>query len=251
MKRQRPLSLILFDFDGTLAALRRRPATVVLPVAIRQALVRLRKHPSVRMGIVSGRELADLRRRVGLSGLSYVGNHGFEILQEGRLWVHPQALSMVPLIQRVSKQLIGSLSSVSGVEIENKRLTISVHVRRVASSRVGFVQQIMKKVLRRMPEGHRLLIRPGKKVFEIRPRLLWDKGRAVMKLLCQLPQGSIALYVGDDHTDEDVFRCLSAPHVTIRVGSGEKTRALFRLPRQSAIHTLLKALNKQSGDKLE
>ena len=68
--------LALFtDFDGTLTAIRRHASSVRLSDAVRGRLAALAKRGHL-IGVVSGRGLDDVRSRVGVPGLWYVGAHG-------------------------------------------------------------------------------------------------------------------------------------------------------------------------------
>lgn len=52
----------------------------------------------------------------------------------------------------------------------------------------------------------------GRKVVEVRPKVNWHKGTALDHLLGVLglrgARDVVAVYIGDDHTDEDAFRTL-------------------------------------------
>ena len=72
----------------------------------------------------------------------------------------------------------------------------------------------------------------GKKVFELRPRFDWDKGKAVrwlMEALGQTGAGVVPFYLGDDLTDEDAFAALADDGVTIYVGAPHRTAARYLL----------------------
>lgn len=85
-------------------------------------------------------------------------------------------------------------------------------------------------------DDDRFFVRPGKKVFEILPRVRWDKGSAILRIadrivdrLRETEAGKIAVcYIGDDSTDECAFRELPGA-VTIRVGKNCPTGARFRV----------------------
>src|SRR5207237_9851528 len=69
-----------------------------------------------------------------------------------------------------------------------------------------------------------LKVTPGKMVFEIQPRLDWDKGKAVLYLLQALDLDRdevVPVYLGDDITDEDAFRALAGRGIGIFVGSAD------------------------------
>jgi len=232
--------LLLFDFDGTLAPIRPRPGQARLPAATRRVLQRLAAQADTQVGIVSGRSLEDVRQRVGLPGLLYVGNHGLEIWRSHQRWVHPQALRLSPLIDQICGRLMTAFAEIPGVEIENKNLTASVHVRRVRPALVPRVARLTQTVTKDVAGSRKVFIRPGKKIFDIRPSVDWHKGSAVNQLLKAAPRATLVLYAGDDLTDEDVFRSLPLPHLTIRIGRTGTTHARARLSAEDVYRLLLR-----------
>ena len=94
------------------------------------------------------------------------------------------------------------------------------------------------------PDPGRLKLTEGKKVFEIRPAVAWDKGKAVLCLMDRLdPQGrATPVYLGDDRTDEDAFRALAGRGLTVCIGGRRPTAAQYRLPDVAAVWRFLQAL---------
>jgi alpha,alpha-trehalase len=86
----------------------------------------------------------------------------------------------------------------------------------------------------------------GKKVFELRPSLDWDKGKAVLWLLTELGldgPGIMPIYIGDDDTDEDAFAALEERGIAILVANRPRsTRARFRLDSPEAVGAFLRRL---------
>jgi trehalose-phosphatase len=231
---------VFLDYDGTLVPIRGRPELARLTVERRDELALLGKELFV--GIVSGRPLAQLRRMVGLPGLVYVGNHGLEIWASGRTWVHPEAARAKRKIARAVSAIKSGACDFPGIFVENKGLTASVHFRQVPARHHAPLRAIVADEVRRS-RGDLVLSR-GKKVFEIRPNIPWDKGRGVLELL-RRPRGLRAffpVYIGDDQTDEDAFRALRDRGMTIRVGPGRKTLAGHRLPGVDDVWKFLAAL---------
>src|SRR5215217_5928207 len=82
------------------------------------------------------------------------------------------------------------------------------------------VRKVVDAILAEHPEE--LKITPGKMVYEIQPKIEWDKGRAMLYLLETLDldrDDVVPLYLGDDVTDEDAFETLAERGVGIFVGS--------------------------------
>jgi trehalose 6-phosphate phosphatase len=187
-------------------------------------LTALIRHPRYRVGIVSGRALADLQRRIGSKELYRAGNHGLEIEGPGISYHHPEVWRLRPELDALAQALKGDLEAISGAWVEDKGCTLSVHFRRVPAASVP---EVKARLLRRAGPGldaGRLTLRTGKAVLEVRPCVQWSKGEAVRWILEQIrlkrPAASmLALYLGDDDTDEDAFRVLASAGVGIVVGN--------------------------------
>jgi len=83
--------LLAFDYDGTLAPIVPNPEAATLPETVRADLWTLARSPRVHVGVVSGRDLADLRAQVAVSEAIYAGCYGLEIEGPGMRFVHPGA----------------------------------------------------------------------------------------------------------------------------------------------------------------
>jgi trehalose 6-phosphate phosphatase len=215
--------VLFLDYDGTLAPIVLDPAAAHMTLGMQQVLSTLVHHPRYRIGIVSGRALADLRTRVGGDRLYRAGNHGLEIEGPGISFEHPEVGRLRPDLDALAQAMKGDLQAIPGAWVEDKGLTLSVHFRRVPTASVP---EVRARLLRHAGPGidaGRLTLRTGKAVLEIRPHIQWSKGEAVRWILEQIrlerPAASVlALYVGDDDTDEDAFRVLAAGGVGIVVG---------------------------------
>ncbi|MGH7361865.1 MAG: trehalose-phosphatase, partial [Candidatus Methylomirabilales bacterium] len=168
--------ILLSDFDGTLAPIVDRPEAARLPPRTRRILTRLARHSRARVGIVSGRSLADVRRLVGIPAAAYAGCHGLEISWRGFRFRHPRAEKLLPVIKRVTRDLRRQTSTLRGVLVEPKGLTVSLHYRLADPAIVPTLKDLFAQVAREAPG---LEILRGKKVLELRPRVGWGKGKAV------------------------------------------------------------------------
>lgn len=207
---------VFLDYDGTLTPIVDHPDLARLSGTVRDVLRDLASLCPV--AVVSGRDRVNVERLVGLDELFYAGSHGFDISGPGGVRLeHPGARECVPALDAAHRDLQQRLEQVAGVVVERKRFSLAIHYRRVADPDVDSVERSVKEVL----AGQRSLEwRPGKKVFEIRPLLEWDKGRAVLWLLqaLQLDRSDLTpVYIGDDLTDEDAFRALADRGLTIIV----------------------------------
>ncbi|MGH7572379.1 MAG: trehalose-phosphatase [Gemmatimonadota bacterium] len=232
-------SLVALDFDGTLTEIVHDPAAPGIP-AERRSLLATIPAPDRRLAIVSGRKLEDVRRRVGLPGVIYVGNHGLEI--EG-----PDVERRPP--PEVADRLARLLGVVAGrlrfrdakVEIEDKTWTATLHLRPRGDTKR---HQAVAEAIGGPVDEAGFVLRPGKASWEIRPAGAFDKGDALRWLIDAAPDGSAArsLYVGDDITDEDAFSALP-DGITVRVGDpDQETAARYRLLDPAAVYRLLEEL---------
>lgn len=216
--------LLLTDFDGTIASIKARPDEVRLDAGTAALLRRVSRLEGVRVGVVSGRSLAALRRFVRVPGLVYVGNHGLEIHGPGMRFVHPSATRTIPTMGRIARQLQAAVQGVSGALVEFKRLSLSVHWRNVPARRVPQFHRRIQAVLSPWVARRAVRVTRGKRVIEVRPPGSWDKGSAVEWLVraSRCRRGHV-LYAGDDRTDEDAFRAVNR-YYGISIFVGERRR---------------------------
>jgi len=223
--------LLLTDFDGTLSPIVDRPEEAVLPDETRRALEVLASHVRVSVAVVSGRALSDIKNRVGIQGMTYAGNHGIEVEGPCLKFVYRPAESIRPVIRQLYSTLSKALASVEGAFVEDKGITLSVHYRLVGDDGIDELKRICEESVRVMRAEGKIRTTEGKKVYEIRPGVVWDKEDAIGLLLacCDSPVGestSLAFFLGDDLTDEGGFRVLNTHGgVSIYVGESASSSA--------------------------
>lgn len=233
---------VFFDFDGTLSDIVDDPAAARPAEGAAEVLRELAARCPV--AILSGRDLADVSKRVGLPGIWYAGSHGFELTApDGTHHQNEQAAAAVPVLEQTAAQLRDQIGSIPGVAVEHKRFGVAVHYRNAARDRVGEVSAAVRTAGQR----DALRVTTGREVIELRPDLDWDKGKTLRWVLDHLDgAGSTALvpiYLGDDITDEDAFDAVredGVPIVVRHTDDGDRaTAALFALdsPAQVAEFT--------------
>jgi trehalose 6-phosphate phosphatase len=207
---------VFLDYDGTLSPIVARPDLAVLTPEMRDTVRRLAK--ACPTAIVSGRALADVAALVGIEELHYAGNHGFELRGPGDAAArHDKGREFLAAIDGFARRIEPEIRAVPGAFVENKGYSLSVHYRQAAEDRAPEMEAAVDRLLGDFPELRKHL---GKKVFEIRPRIDWDKGKAVLWLLEALKLDGpdvLPIYLGDDVTDEDAFRALSGRGLGILV----------------------------------
>ena len=81
---------VILDFDGTISFLAQKPALAIIPPETKKALEMLAQFSDCKITVISGRNIGDLQRKVGVEGITYAGNHGLEILHpDGTRFTHP------------------------------------------------------------------------------------------------------------------------------------------------------------------
>jgi trehalose 6-phosphate phosphatase len=228
--------LVFLDFDGTLAPIDEIPDEARMPPETRLLLRRIAEDSRFSVVIISGRALSDIEERVGLEHLIYAGNHGLEISGRGLDYVQPAAALRIKALGELSRRLRGRLRHIPGIEIENKVLTTSVHYRRAAE---GSEEEVAKIIDAVAGGGQSFQVTEGLKVFEIRPRVSWNKGLAVRWIKATTREwDALSVYLGDDLTDEDAFAALP-DGLTVRVGRDRETAARYFVEEQAQVAEFL------------
>jgi trehalose 6-phosphate phosphatase len=198
-------SAIFTDIDGTLAPIVPRAADAAVPDEARRALGTLADRYAL-VGCLSGRPASEARRLVGLDGLTYIGNHGFERLLPGA-----EQAELDPALRGHEGEAVGFVSRLDpdelaavGLRLEDKGAIRALHWRGAADEEAAEARagEIAADALSRGLVTHR-----GRKVLEIRPDVQLDKGIALAELIRE-GRFANALYGGDDRTDVDAFRRL-------------------------------------------
>lgn len=225
----RARALLAFDFDGTLAPIVRGRHEAGMRPETRALFARLcQLFPTA---VISGRGRDDVAARLETAQVKYVvGNHGIE--------GGARAATGAADLNEARQQLALLVAKTPGLELEDKGLSLTVHYRR--SRQPAATQRAILRVLGKLPRPLRAI--GGKSVVNVLPTGAPDKGDALLEL-CARSGAEVALYVGDDVTDEDVFE-LHQPErfICIRVGRSSVSAADYFVPSQREIDGLLQRL---------
>src|SRR6201986_5027196 len=208
---------VFYDFDGTLSEIVEDPDSARLVDGAADALTSLTAACPV--AILSGRDLADVRERIGLPGLWYAGSHGFELTgPDGTHHQNPEAATSIPVLAGAATALADQLAHIPGVVVEHKRFGVAVHYRNAARDRVGEVAAAVRSAGQRT----RLRVTTGREVVGLRPDVDWDKGKTLRWVLDYIRDNEggeplLPIYLGDDITDEDAFDAVADDGVAILV----------------------------------
>ena len=231
---------MFLDYDGTLTPIVRRPERAVLSNSIREILRMLVANMPV--AILSGRDLEDVRRRVDVEGIFYAGSHGFDIAGPRELRKQV-ATEFLPILDAVEKELKQKLADIHGALLERKRFSIAAHYREVTDESLPQLEQAVNETAAHHRELRKMA---GKKVHELQPNIDWDKGKAVLWLLEVMGSESreiFPIYIGDDLTDEDVFRAIEQRGVGIVVSEQPRpTAARYALKNPTEVERFLRQI---------
>lgn len=217
-----PKASLFLDFDGTLVELIDRPDAVQVTDRVRALVAALCARLAGRLAIVTGREAAFVRQRLGLHGVGIAGSHGQEIhFADGtkNITEPPAALA------DVADAIALAVQSHEGVLVERKPLGVALHYR-MAPQLEGWSHALATE----MAAAHGLHLQPGKMMVELRAPG-GDKGSAVAQFLDTPPfAGTTPIMLGDDLTDEPGFAAVSVHNGWgVLVGPERQTAARYRL----------------------
>jgi trehalose 6-phosphate phosphatase len=225
-----PRLLVAADFDGTIAPIVERPDDARPLPESTTALRSLAGLPSTTAALISGRALRDLATLSRMPAeVHLVGSHGSEF-DAG--FVHAIDDEARGLLRKIKDALAAIAAEYPGVTIELKPASIALHVRNAAPDDG---QAALDKA-RHAAEQWDAQITEGKAVLEFAV-IATDKGQA-LDILRHQEGASAAVFIGDDVTDEKVFRRLHGPDVGIKVGPGE-TLAGYRVQSPEDVATTL------------
>jgi len=226
--------LYAFDFDGTLAPISADREGVKIPRSVAAWLEELAKRAPC--AVVSGRSLSDLAPRIDGIVPYVVGNHGIEspISSPATLC---EAEETCAAWKRELQTGLALLIASLGAEIEDKRYSLTVHLRRASDP--GAAGMEVSKLLRHLvPKPHLIT---GKYSVNALPPWQSGKGPAALALMTQLRQTGL-FYIGDEDTDESVFALTEGLAMGVRVGAHPESRAQYYLKHQGETEELLRFL---------
>lgn len=229
---------LFFDYDGTLVPLVRHPSMAHPDGELLELLSKFSQLEKTILTIISGRDGRILNEWFGHLSVNLIAEHGAALRERGQSWVYETEYDLSwkpvirPTLELFTKRCPGSF-------VEEKKLTLTWHYRNVDRD-LGFVRsRELLDNLYHLIRNANLHVIDGNKVIEVRIAGI-DKGVAAKKILAEHPTDFV-LAIGDDRTDEDMFRALADRAITIKVGSGH-TQAKYSLPNQAGVIQFLNQL---------
>lgn len=193
---------LLLDVDGTIIDIGPSPTEVQVSDALIESLKRLFDLTGGAVALVSGRPIADLDRLFAPLRLPVVGGHGAEMRvrdNEVLYWAKP-------LPQALRQQLASAAQLSPGIVIEDKSYSLALHYRKAPRQAEQLRRHVAASRTAFPAEPTELLL--GKAMLEVkRPGI--NKGESIRRLISHPPfAGRVPVFIGDDVTDESVFKIL-------------------------------------------
>jgi trehalose-phosphatase len=220
---------LFFDFDGTLAPFARRPDLVHVPPRIRRVLGRLARRRHVRVFVISGRRRANLQSHLAIRGIGYLGLYGWEADS-----VAPRIPTAVgDALHEARRWLAERRARYPGLWIEDKHISLSVHLREIPVRVRPLVRRDLGVLSRRLRPAVRLF--HNRLDSEFVPSAVAGKGATLTRLLAQ-PElvRAFPMYFGNDLSDEPAFAAIRGGLAVI-VGSTGPTYAHYAIPQQGRL----------------
>jgi trehalose-phosphatase len=236
IRQARAVALFL-DFDGTLAPFVYHSCAARLPWPTRRVLQRLARLPGLRIWIVSGRRSGDLRSRIAVPHLQYLGLYGWE---NGSLpsFEAAETRGLAEARDRIAQRI----RHIPGIRIEDKDATFVLHWRGAPQPCFRRAAEVFESEMARFNRVLRVIA--GDHVWEVAPASLLGKGAAARRRWRAWHNRALPIYLGDDVADEAAFTAL-ASGITVHIGRARPTRAHFRLRDTTEVRAFLERLEKE------
>jgi trehalose 6-phosphate phosphatase len=230
------------DFDGTLTPIRRNPEAVGLAPQVRELLESLSKS-GITLGVVSGRKIADVRKRVRLQRIWYAGAHGLFLRDPENREYSLATPAQKARIRKASRLLAAKIRGARGLWIEQKIATVALHYRGAPPKSQQIARDAVAKAMERDPH---LCLLASKKVWGLLPDAQSDKWGAISFIMGRDQRRNssgrwLLIFVGDDATDERVFAKMKG--ISVAVGKKSKTAARYWLRSPGEVRKFLERLN--------
>ena len=227
---------ILLDYDGTLAPFQKLPSMAAPSDELMVLLEKLSSDPLNEIIIISGRDNQTLGKWLGHLPVTLVAEHGAMVKYKNEGWKELITVStewkdqIRPLLQLFVDRCAGSF-------IEEKKSTLAWHYRNTYPE-LGFSRsRELRNSLLQLTANTSLQVIDGNKVLEVRTVGV-DKGATAANMIAAMNPDFI-LCLGDDATDEDMFRVMRDKGYTIKVGRGN-TAAEFTILNQRDVFPFLR-----------
>lgn len=232
--------LLATDFDGTIAPIVGTPGDAAIDAHMAQFLDRCTTAAGVAVAVISGRDVDDVRPRLGGLRAIVAGSHGLQCVDEtgALVWTTDQYCPEVP--PSLMRELLRA-----DLRIERKKYSFAVHFRGTAAQE----QEVrrLSDALAAWAEEHNLDVIAGRKVVEIRVR--GGGKRAALRGIAERLGARRLVYAGDDVTDFPALAFAASKGRAIFVESDERTPpAITGLRRVGGIADLRSAFAQELAE---
>jgi trehalose 6-phosphate synthase/phosphatase len=231
---------LLLDYDGTLVPMARAPALAAPDQDVLDLLADLADAPGLELDIVSGRPRSTLEAWFGHLAAGLWAEHGFwHRPASGRHW-HRAVDVAPPSLERVKPIFDQFAASTPGSYVEIKSASIAWHFRRTQREFGARQAHELRMLLGDALSNRPLEVLEGRKVLEVRLRGV-SKALVAQRVHAETVAGCFVVAIGDDRTDEDLFRALPASSATVAVGK-RPSCARFRVADHRDVRRILREL---------
>ncbi len=212
---------LLLDYDGTLVSFSPEPKLARPDAEVLELLTALGSDPANEVTIISGRPRRTLEEWVGKLPISLIAEHGVWLRNKGGEWrmLKPMTAEWKDRVRPIFQLYVDRLP---GALMEEKEFSLAWHYRRADPEQATQRAKELLDDLAGFTRNIDVQVFEGNKVIEIRNAGV-DKGTAGLEWLNQFNPDFI-LGIGDDWTDEDLFRALPASAYSVRVGLANTAR---------------------------
>jgi len=230
--------LIILDYDGTLVTFKDKPELAIPDDNLIEILDNLSDVKGLDVAIVSGRDKLFLENNLGKLNVSIIAEHGHFFKKKNKNWITLGNIDKV-FLNEIHAILQSFSDRTPGTFTEKKESGLVWHFRKtdpeLASERVVEIETVLNSLL-----TDQFQILNLDKAIEVTSRK-FDKGSAVNELTKKKKYDHIVC-IGDDITDENMFKNLNENSTTIKVGI-KNTCARFYIDGPKSVINLLDDIN--------
>lgn len=229
---------LMLDYDGTLVPFSDTPKQARPDSELLDILAALAADPANEVAMVSGRARSDLEQWFGHLPLTLIAEHGVWLRPKRGEWRALKVLT-AEWKERIRPILQLYVDRLPGAMLEEKEFSLAWHYRRTDPEQASLRAKELLDDLADYTRNIDVQVLEGDKVLEVRNTGV-TKGTAATQWLENQTPGFI-LAIGDDWTDEDLFRALPPTAYSVRVGLAN-TAARYYLGNHTAVRRFLRSL---------
>ncbi len=236
--------IIFLDYDGTLVNFNSDINKASPDSSLYELLAKLDVDQSNEIVLISGRDHLKMEEWFGHTNVHLIAEHGVWQKQKGSDWT-----SIIGLTDSWKEEIFPILNTyverTPGAFIEEKSFSLVWHFRKVPKNLGDLRVSELVNNLVYLTKDKGLQLLPGNKVIEIK-NVEINKGKAALNFMF-MNEYDFVMAIGDDHTDEDIFKALPDSAYTFKVGSS-LSAARFYLRNPGEVRQFLNRLTSENGE---